>query len=67
MPYKNPEDRAKSRANYFPVISIRINKAEKDMYDALQNAANNMTIPEYMRIATREKLIRDGYLSEDEK
>lgn len=67
MPYKNPEDRAKSRANYFPVISVRISKTEEAMYEALSKAASNISVPEYLRIAAREKLIRDGYLTPEDK
>ena len=67
MPYKDPKDRAKSRANYYPVISVRISKQDEGMYNALVNATKDITIPEYMRIATREKLIRDGYLTPDDK
>lgn len=63
MPYQKPEE------HWYPRICIKMRKSEPRLYEQLQSAAekSGVSVPEYMRIATREKLIRDGYLTPDDK
>jgi len=68
MPYKDPEKQKQavleSRKKCYSPITIRIKKDDEDMYEALQTASStiSVSVAEYMRKSTREKLIRDGYL-----
>lgn len=52
------------KSTYFPTIGIKIRRTDEDFYNAIQEAAEvkGITPSEYMRRATREQLIRDGFL-----
>ena len=68
MPYKDPEKQKQAvldaRSKCFPSITIRIKREDGAMYSALKYASTDISVSvaEYMRIATKEKLQRDGYL-----
>lgn len=66
MPYKDKDKehevnkRSKEKL-YFPAVQVRIRRDDGTFYDSLLDAAvtRGITAAEYMRRATREKLIRD--------
>ena len=67
MPYK---DKAKEYATnretkkklYYPTIGVAIRRDDGSFYDSLQDAATvrGISAAEYLRIAAKEKLERDG-------
>ena len=70
MPYKDPEKRRavqkKSKQNlYHTTIQVYIPKSDDPLYDNLTAAANKyqISIPEYLRIAAKEKLQRDNVVA----
>lgn len=74
MPYKDPKMRnavsiRRHKEAYFPQISIRFRKDNPDLYDGLCKAAQDsgITITEYCKTATVEKLIAQGYYQENQE
>lgn len=72
MPYKDKEKRAEFlnkfiENKYVAVTNVRFPRSQEELYIAAKLAAEHksVSIAEYMRVATREKLVRDGYLRED--
>lgn len=72
MPYKDKEKNAESiknsiAKNYISSCTVRFRKDDEEFYNALQRCVekNSVTIPEYLRVSAREKLIRDGYLTQE--
>lgn len=71
MPYKDAEQRKlaiqKSKSKWSGLVQVKFSLEDSMVYEHLQAAsrAESISAAEYMRIATREKLTRDGYLSED--
>lgn len=72
MPYKdkqknNEVSRKSAEKLYYTLISVRMRKSEPEANDALDAAIadTGLSRGEYCRLATIEKLIRDGYLSPD--
>ena len=72
MPYKDPEKRkemiVKSQEKiYAKTVYVRI-RHDSGMSDPLDRAAeaNGQTVSAYMQEAAREKLIRDGYMTESD-
>lgn len=71
MPYKDAEQRKlavqKSKSKWSGLVQVKFSLDDSALFERLQTAAGNreITAAEYMRVATREKLIRDGYLRED--
>ena len=49
---------------YYPGINVRIRRDDDGLYDSIVEAAKDagISLPEYMKTAAREKLIRDGYI-----
>lgn len=49
---------------YYPMIGVKIRRDDGDLYDAIQNVAarKGISAAEYLRIAAKEKLERDGEL-----
>ena len=71
MPYADEKKRAEHNSafqknTYFPVITVKIRKSDPDFYEAIRTEAESLSITptEFMKIAAKEKLIRDGYLTE---
>lgn len=67
MPYKDKAkehavNMASAKKIYYPQISVRIRRDDGSFYDSLLDAAamRAITPAEYLRIAAREKLERDG-------
>lgn len=72
MPYKDKEKQAEFlnkfiENKYVAVTNVRFPRSQEELYIAAKLAAEHksVSIAEYMRVATREKLVRDGYLRED--
>lgn len=49
---------------YYPMIGVKIRRDDGDLYEAIQNVAarKGISAAEYLRIAAKEKLERDGEL-----
>lgn len=49
---------------YHPGINVRIRRDDIGFYETIEFAAKEtgISMPEYLKIATKEKLIRDGYM-----
>ena len=74
MPYKDPEKRRevhrKSMKNaYLFQLTVRYKKDEPELYDALLKAAQDsgVSVAEYCKSATTEKLISTGYYQDQEQ
>ena len=72
MPYADEKKKAEhntafQKNTYFPPIHIKIRKSDQDFYEAIRTQAESLAITptEFMKVAAREKLVRDGYLSEN--
>lgn len=72
MPYKDKEKQAEFlnkfiENKYVAVTNVRFPRSQEELYIAAKLAAEHesVSIAEYMRIAAREKLQRDGYLPKD--
>lgn len=72
MPLKDKEARKSydnefQKTAYFPVIAVKIRKNDNDFYEGIRAEAESMSITptEFMKIAAKEKLVRDGYLQEN--
>lgn len=71
MPYKNVEQRKlavqRSKSKWSGLVQVKFSLDDSMVYEYLQTASQTQSISaaEYMRVATREKLVRDGYLRED--
>lgn len=71
MPYADEKIRKEhnttfQKNTYFSPIHIKIRKSDSDFYEAIRARAESLSVTptEFMKIAAKEKLIRDGYLSE---
>lgn len=70
MPYADPEKRKaaqkKSRDKYFDVVTVNFLKSDEKLYQSFTAAIEDKSISktDYAKEAIREKLTKDGYLSE---
>ena len=74
MPYKDPDKRREAsirrhKIAYYSAIAIRFRRDNPDLYDGLCKAAQDsgITITEYCKTATVEKLITQGYYQENQE
>lgn len=73
MPYADEKKKAEydsafQKNAYFPVIAVKIRKSDPNFYEAIRSQAESLSITptEFMKVAAREKLIRDGFLTKEE-
>lgn len=52
---------------YHPGINVRIRRDDCGLYEAITEAAKDkgVSLPEYLKLSVKEKLIREGYLQEN--
>ena len=74
MPYKDPNKRREAAIRrhkelYYPQIALQFRRDNPDLYDGLCKAAQDsgITITEYCKSATVEKLISQGYYQDQEQ